>query len=234
MKILHKLQDYKYLIHSTIGLYPSIYYKIYARKYPFNQMAVTHKTEICIEGFPRSANSYAVVAFKLNNKDIKVGHHLHIAAQVVRAADFGIPNVVVIRKPEDAVASFLVFQSSFNARAYLKSYIRFHRTIMPFLNKTLFASFETVTLDFNKIIISINDRFGKCYNLVQDLEKSQKLIFTRLEEINNQFFAGQFQKNMAPDEQRKKLNARARESVLKSPYLEEANNIYQKLKDISV
>ncbi|KAA3613223.1 MAG: hypothetical protein D8M58_13025 [Calditrichaeota bacterium] len=232
--LLIKINDWKYSLKSSIGLTPGLYYRLFARSFPFDQMAVSNQTEICIEGFPRSANSYAVVAFKLDNQDVKVGHHLHVPAQIIRAAEMNIPNVVVLRSPEEAVASFLVFQSSLNASLYLKSYIQFHKIVEALADKVLITSFETATKDFNKVIEAVNQKYSRNYNLVGDIENRQDEIITKLKKVNNQFFAGQTQKNMFPDEQRKKLKERVMDSVKSSPQLIQANEIYNRLKAQSI
>jgi hypothetical protein len=229
-----KINDWKYHLKSSIGLWPGLYYKLFARKYPFDQMAVSEQTKISIEGFPRSANSYAVVAFKLDNQKVKVGHHLHVPAQIICAAQMKIPNVVVLRSPKDAVSSFLVFQSSLNATLYLKSYIQFHKVVASLADQLIIASFETVTSDFNKIIEAVNQKYQKNYNLIGNIQTRQDEIFTKLKKVNDQFFAGQSQKNMFPDEERKKLKKRVKDSVLASPVLAEANAIYNILKAQSI
>ena len=41
-------------------------------------------------GFPRSANTFAVVAFQQAQREsVRVAHHLHMPAQVIRAAQLG-------------------------------------------------------------------------------------------------------------------------------------------------
>ena len=88
------LSDMLYWINVIIGCHPNIYYKIYARKPPYNDFAVNSSTGICIEGYPRCANSYAVYAFKNANKDIKIGHHLHVPAQIKQSTDYKIPTIL--------------------------------------------------------------------------------------------------------------------------------------------
>src|SRR5437773_3659904 len=65
-------------------------------------------TEIVIEGFPRSATSFAVAAFRLaQDREVVVGHHVHSPAQVIEAVRRGVPAIVLVREPEEAALSFL-------------------------------------------------------------------------------------------------------------------------------
>lgn len=232
--LYNRVNDWKYYLSAGIGNHPGLYYPLFARSYPFNQMAVQPQTRICIEGFPRSANSYAVVAFKLDNPEVKVGHHLHVAAQIIRAVELKIPTVIVLRSPLEAVASFLVFQSTLRADIYLKSYIDFHTRLKSLQTAAVTARFETVTADFNQVIIAVNKKYDTQFRLIADLENRQEEIFSKLKKVNNQFFAGQSQKNMFPDSSRVSLKERARKAVQESPFLEPAQQIYETLKKQSV
>lgn len=229
-----KFRDRDYQLRSWLGKFPNWYFKLFARKYPFSEMAVKSNTALCIEGFPRSANSYAVVAFRLVNRDVTVAHHLHVAAQITQSCLQNIPAIAVLRNPKEAVASFLVFQSSKKADIYLKAYVDFHKTIEPFSDNILYASFETVTSDFNKVILEANKKFNRKYNTINNLSEREDEIFAKLKKVNNQFFAGQSQKNMAPDESRKKLKEQVKKQIEASRYLNAAMDIYTRLNAQSV
>ena len=63
---------------------------------------------LVIEGFPRSGNTFSVAAFQIaNGQDLHVGRHLHGAPHVLRAVRLGLPTVVLIRRPREAVLSYL-------------------------------------------------------------------------------------------------------------------------------
>jgi len=71
--------------------------------------AVDRATELVIEGFARSGNTFAVAAFSLAQpRPVRLAHHLHAPAQVLLAARMGIPCIVLVRDPVDAVASRLI------------------------------------------------------------------------------------------------------------------------------
>lgn len=220
------IRDCHYQVQASIGRRPALYYRIYARHFPFSQMAVAEHSDICIEGFPRSANSYAVVAFKLNNPGVKPGHHLHVPAQIIRACNLKKPVITLIRTPEEAVASFLVFQTSLNADLYLKLYTAFYQTLAPFRQQFVVADFNTITTDFNSVIDRVNKKYGMHFNEIKNLAQRQDEIFSKLNEINLKFFSGAQQKSMFPDKRREQIKEQARQLVLKSPQLDAALNMY--------
>ncbi len=218
--------DFFYYLQSILGAYPALYFPLFARKYPFNQMAVGKDTQLCIEGFPRSANSYAVVAFRLANPDVPVAHHLHVPAQLLRAHRLGIPALLLIRRPEEAVASFLVFQQSSEVDLYLRAYIRFHRPLRRLADDLVVADFSTITQNTNAVIRALNRKYSRSFNLLAPDKENEQRIFARLKEVNEQFFPGEKHKAMYPDRARAEAKARALELVAKSRLLPRANAVY--------
>ena len=220
--------DYNFLLKQQIGHYPEIFYPIYARKYPFNKMTVNSSTEVCIDGYPRCANSYAVYAFKLSNKVI-IGHHHHVPAQIFRSVAMRIPTIVPIRLPEESVSSFLIFQNSTNADLYIKTYINFYKSIRHLFDRVVIADFDVIINDFNKVINSVNTKYNTNFNLIENLKEKQNEIFERLKEINNLFFGSNKRKLMYPDKSRERFKQEAKFLVKSSRFLEEANDIYEEI-----
>jgi hypothetical protein len=121
-------------------------------------------TEIVIEGYPRSGNTFAVVAFRLaQGREIQMAHHLHAAAQIKRAARLDIPAIVLIREPSEAILSVVVRDPHASIRWALRSYIRFYSTVVPYLEKAVVAPFATVTSDLASIIRMVNTRYGTAF-----------------------------------------------------------------------
>jgi hypothetical protein len=125
---------------------------------------VSRTTEIVIEGYPRSGNTFAVVAFRLaQGREIEIAHHLHAAAQVKRAARLDVPAIVLIREPSEAILSLVVRDPHASMRWALRSYIRFYSAVVPYLEKTVVAPFATVTSDLASIIRMVNKRYGTAF-----------------------------------------------------------------------
>src|SRR5262249_54303726 len=65
---------------------------------------------LCIDGFPRSATTFAVAAFQLAQpRPVQVAHHSHAPAQLITAARWHTPTLVTIRAPEESVLSTAVY-----------------------------------------------------------------------------------------------------------------------------
>src|SRR5687768_15078094 len=101
----------RYSVRAVLSRYPSLYLSMVRRKY-WGQI-VEAGTELVIEAFPRSGNTFAVVAFQLAQaRPVKIAHHLHAAAQVTRGVRLRKPTLVLIRDPLKAVSSHLVREPS--------------------------------------------------------------------------------------------------------------------------
>jgi hypothetical protein len=70
---------------------------------------VDARTDIVIEGFPASANTFAVAAFRLAQEPryMRIAHHTHVPAQVIEATRLGVPAILLIREPMQAVLSVM-------------------------------------------------------------------------------------------------------------------------------
>jgi hypothetical protein len=125
---------------------------------------VSRTTEIAIEGYPRSGNTFAVVAFRqAQGRAIEIAHHLHAAAQIKRAARLDVPAMVLIREPSEAILSLMVRDPYASMQWALRSYIRFYSAVIPCLEKVVVAPFRTVTSDFASIIRMVNFRYGTAF-----------------------------------------------------------------------
>ncbi|MEW6059376.1 MAG: hypothetical protein AB1551_04425, partial [Actinomycetota bacterium] len=61
-------------------------------------------TDLVIEGYPRSANTLAVSAISAAQPGpIRIAHHLHAPGHVIAAIRRGVPVLVLVREPEEAV-----------------------------------------------------------------------------------------------------------------------------------
>lgn len=128
----------------------------------FDRRVVRRGDDLVIEGFPRSGNTFATMAFRLAQPNpLKIGNHFHAPAQILRARQFAIPAMVVIREPMAAALSFLVYhQGRMSAARALEQYVAFHKPLLGCLDEFSIAPFEEVVSDFNASIARLNAKFG--------------------------------------------------------------------------
>jgi hypothetical protein len=124
-----------------------------------NRAVVHRRTELVIEGFPRSANTFAAVAFQVAQpRPVRLAHHLHAQSQVTWALQAGIPALVVIREPSAAAASVVTRSPHLTLSDVLSAYARFYESLLPHRDACVLGLFDSVTTDFGAVIRELNAR----------------------------------------------------------------------------
>jgi hypothetical protein len=97
---------------------------------------VGRDTQIVIEGFARYANTFAVTAFlQAQPYTVKIAHHMHAPAQIIRAVEWQIPTLVLLRNPEEAVLSLVaLFPTKYSILQGLSYYVSFYSSIFEYQN----------------------------------------------------------------------------------------------------
>ena len=147
---------------NPLSRHPRAYLFLARRRY--GSRVLGPDTDIVIEGFPRSANTFAVTAFELaQERPVTVAHHLHAAAHVVRAAQAGVPVIVLVRAPEDAIASVVARKPSLDPAAAAAAYLRFYEGVAAVLDACVVAEFRQVVDDFGGVIERTNRAYGTTF-----------------------------------------------------------------------
>lgn len=144
-------------------------------------LLVRKSTDIVIEGYPRSGNSFAVQAFQSMNDGARIAHHLHAPVQVSRAVSYGVPLVVLLRSPEDAVASALVQAAFKSPREALKEWIAFYTCVLRAGPRLVLAPFEDVTSDFASVIRRVNETFRCDFIEYENKASRDEVIFAEID-----------------------------------------------------
>lgn len=149
-------------------------------------------TAIVIEGFLRSGNTFSVAAFAVSNgPDLHVGRHLHGAPHVLRAVRLGLPTVVLIRQPSDAVSSYLVRRATLTPDDALVEYIDFYRTAWRVRRGFVVGLFDQVVSDFGLILDRVNQRYGTSFLPYEATAENQAAAFAVVEELGRLECRGQ-------------------------------------------
>lgn len=170
-----------------IGEHPWLFFSLYEARPAYRELLVDRETEIAIEGFPRSGNTFAVYAFEHAQKDtsrnkIRPAHHLHAPAQVMRAANWNIPCLVLIREPTDAALSLVIREPRISLSQAFRHYASFYEVAARYRSHFVLAPFEQVIGGYGTVIDNVNERFGTEFQPFQHDEKNVKEVFDTIEE----------------------------------------------------
>ncbi len=141
-------------------------------------------TDVVIEGFARSANSFAVAAFRMpQGRPLQIAHHTHAAAQVLEAVRLGVPTMVLIREPDAAVLGTMQYRPFLTPHAAFHSYVRFHRAVLRVADGFVVAPFDEVTTDFGAIMRRLNERFGTTFVPFDHTPENAARVFEEMDEF---------------------------------------------------
>lgn len=128
------------------------------------ERAITERTELVIEGFPRSGNTFAAKAFAFSQpRPVVVASHVHLPAQVKLATRRRVPTMVLLRDPHDAAVSMAIADPHHRVEHLVRYWIHYHRQIRPLLGELLLVTFDEATTDFGPVIDRLNTRFGTSF-----------------------------------------------------------------------
>jgi hypothetical protein len=119
------------------------------------------QTRIVVDGYTRSATTFAVYAFQLaQSHPQRMAHHLHAPAQLIEAARRGVPAIALIREPEGAILSQVAREPGVTVADALVSYARFYECLTSYRRSLVVGEFALITTNPGEVIRRVNERFG--------------------------------------------------------------------------
>jgi hypothetical protein len=197
-------------------------------------LVVKGVTRIVIEAFPRSGNSFSVRLFRCANPDVdadRISHHSHIISNVKHAAKWGIPAVIVIRNPVDAIASNMLAvddTSDAMGRFLARKYLDFYEWVEKNREEVVLLRFEEMTNGrFKRASQQINERFGTDFRTDFDEAELAEAAREAIEQ------GSPHRKNDArvpiPTDFRSGIYAELKPRVAANPAIHEAIALYERL-----
>lgn len=147
---------------------------------------VNPRTDLVIEGFPRSGNSYLEAYLRLTQRDrLSIAHHTHAAAHVMRSVRLKKPTIVLYREPLNACSSLIIHQPGIStARQSLIEYINFYRKIIPLHEHFLLVEFKIATDSPVSVLRRLNQMYGLNLELPDDHSCTDQETFRLLDELS--------------------------------------------------
>lgn len=172
----------RYAVRSRISEHPRLYLPIARARHP--EAVVCPDTELVIDGFERSGNWFAVTSFEMAQREqVRVAHHLHSVAQVREAVRLQIPTLVLVRRPDDTVASQMIRTPGVGATQALRAWMRYYRAVSEVRDRIVLADFSDVTQHLGSVIREVNERFATKFLLPDPVTAE---VFARIEQINRE------------------------------------------------
>jgi len=141
------------------------------------ERVVDARTELVIDGFPGSANSFATAAFQQSQRrPVALAHHMHSPVQIMQALALGKPVILTVRDPRGATLSLTSRWPHVTVAQGLRTYIHFYRKLLPEAGRVVISPFERTTLHFDDVIAETNQRFNTDFAIFDNTEANRKAI----------------------------------------------------------
>ena len=166
---------------------PFFYLIVYRIRKLFNKPACdicTTKTDLCIEAYPSSANSYLCNLIKALNREIDIAHHTHSIANIKLAFRYNVPVVVIIRNPIEAISSRIA-RFGLNIDYSICEYILFYNFIVKNKTKVLCINFNDVTDNIENVLYRIRKIIHSDLK-IDRLNEAQKTAFSEITNFSRQ------------------------------------------------
>jgi hypothetical protein len=177
------IRGLRWAIRSRLAESPSLYLPLAKLKYrgPGPEV-VGPDTELVIDGYTRSAVTFAVFAFQLaQDRPVRLAHHLHAPAQLIQAARRRVPALALIREPEGAVLSALIREPYVTPKRAFLAYARFYERLQEYRSRLVVGEFQEVTSNLGGVIRRVNRRFGTTFREFQHTPENVQACFNLVE-----------------------------------------------------
>lgn len=220
-----------------LGGRPSLFFGVYGARPRYRDLLVDRSTDLVVEGFPRSGNTFAVFAFReAQEREVRIAHHMHAPAQIMRAAALGVPALVLLRDPVDAALSLVLRDPRYSAEGALRYYVSFYEAVAGYRDHFVLGAFEEVTRDYGPIIERVNERFGTSFGVFEHSQRNVERVFASIEVSHrarrgNVLVEEQIARPSASKTSQKTALKHEFESLDLGPLVERAKAAHQRLAD---
>ena len=158
-----------------ISRYPAVYQPYSRWRYP--RQTVDPSKVLLIEGFCRSASSFAAECFRhANGFDVKLAWNMHAPGAVVYAKEQGIPVLLMIRKPKDTVISTKLMNPALPFKVILTQYIGYYKFLYRCRDHMVVATRDQVNEDFGHVIERLNRRFAREFKVFDHTPQNHQMV----------------------------------------------------------
>jgi hypothetical protein len=174
------LDNAAYLAKTVVGARPTLAVPILAVRRPGN--AVRRDTDVVIEGYPKSANAFVSHAFRVAQpRQLRTAHTTHAVGQVIAGCRRGIPCLVLLRDPAEAVSRTALIRPKVSLGLLLEGWIHFYRPLLPWRRRFAVGRFREVTRDLGAVMVTMNEKLGTRFTPFDHTPENERAAFDALE-----------------------------------------------------
>lgn len=174
------LDNAVYAAKTIVGVRPDLGVWVTRLRRP--RLAFRDDTDVVIEGFPKSANAFVAHAFQAAQpRQLRIAHTTHVAGQVVAACRRGVPALVLLRTPAQAVSRVALVRPNISLALLLRGWIRFYQPLLHWRSRFALGSFPAVTADLGAVMTAMNRKLGTSFTPFEHTPENQREAFEAME-----------------------------------------------------
>ena len=193
---------------------------------------ITDQTDVVIEGFPRSSNTFAAAAMhEASGGRLTIASHVHTASQVVRATQRQLPTLVVIREPVATLCSLLVASPHVRAASALREWTHHYELLWNLRDQFVIGTFDQTTTDFGAVTDRLNHRFGTTFARFIHSPDALAGVEQHMQTNHDRWHPGDDKSAPWPIAQRREANTRVQTELTSSTHagaLATAREVYER------
>jgi len=140
------LRSVQFLIREFLSSY-QFYLSLIAKARGYEKLLVNENTKVCIEGYPRSANTRASAIAMQFYKENEIARHTHSIGQLKKAIEKNVDVYFIVREPSAAIASNKIRNKNIYLRLLQWQYKRIYSFVNKHKNNIKIVNFECVVKD---------------------------------------------------------------------------------------
>jgi len=216
----------QYYLQLTVPIYYA--YKHFMAAGNGLQFPAKADTDICVEAYQSSANSFLYI---LLHRYIAPGksfaHHTHALASLKEAERLKVPTVFIIRNPHEAISSRLT-RFGGSVTPCVLHYISLYQFVLESEFPFLVIDFEEIKSDLMGITEKLSNYLGSDSSFsLKEVEKMKQEIFDEIDEHYEEFST--VEKSASPNVDRAEQKAQAAALVTNHPQFTKAEHLYNEL-----
>jgi hypothetical protein len=189
-KNLSKIKIFRIIYIRLKFYFRKFYFFRYLQKINLSTEKYTNSsTDITVDGFQRSANTFAYVGFSILNRDIKIAHHSHVSSQIIFSVKNNIPVLLLIRDPIDSIVSFYIFlNEEVPFKTIINSWKNFYLPLIAHKKKIYVSDFDDTINNFEETIDNVNSFYNTNFKSKFNGENFKEEIFKAIKQSHNNRF----------------------------------------------
>jgi hypothetical protein len=196
---------------------------------PYARVMVKRGMDACIDGLPRSSNTFAGWAFLDQNSGLELAHHVHLPWQFQRSVRLGIPTIVLVREPLGNLTSLVIAgENDLSHDLAYRVYLHYYGRAAAIRDQLALATFDEVLADPSVVARRLNERFGTSFRADPMSESDKERIVESLRR-NEERMGSRPAHATVPTDFKESLKPAVRAALAEHPRLPEAEALYADL-----